>query len=81
MSSVFAPLFRNGSMDNTAGFIASAVSGAGQGIRWLSNIDTVLAVGLVGFMGILRRHDRGLPQGPAPQPHYHPQELLPLGQR
>ena len=37
----------------TAGFIASAVSGVARGIRWLSNINMVLAVGLALFFFVL----------------------------
>ena len=37
----------------TAGFIASAVSGVAKGIRWLSNINMVLAVGLALFFFIV----------------------------
>ena len=37
----------------TAGFIASAVSGVAKGIRWLSNINMVLAIGLALFFFVL----------------------------
>ena len=37
----------------TAGFIASAVSGVARGIRWLSNINMVLAVGLALFFFVV----------------------------
>lgn len=37
----------------TAGFIASAVSGVAKGIRWLSNINMVLAVALALFFFIV----------------------------
>lgn len=37
----------------TAGFIASAVSGVSRGIRWLSNINMVLAVALALFFFIV----------------------------
>ena len=37
----------------TAGFIASAVSGVSKGIRWLSNINMVLAVGLALFFFVV----------------------------
>lgn len=37
----------------TAGFIASAVSGVAKGIRWLSNINMVLAIGLALFFFVV----------------------------